>query len=105
MSASTALLQAALARWFSELTHEGLFATDANLCVIVWNRWMEIQTRRSAADVIGRPLFQLYPDLVSRGIDARYQDALREGRISTLSYGLHGYIIPVAPTHADLGLM
>ena len=78
MSASTALLQAALARWFSELTHEGLFATDANLCVIVWNRWMEIHTRRPAADVIGRPLFQLFPELVSRGIDARYQDALRE---------------------------
>ena len=105
MNASTALLHASLARWFSELTHEGLFATDADLRVIVWNRWMEIHTRRQAADVIGRPLFQLYPDLVSRGIDGRYQDALREGRISTLSHGLHGYIIPVAPTHADLGLM
>jgi signal transduction histidine kinase/ActR/RegA family two-component response regulator len=105
MNAPTAPVHAALARWFSELTHEGLFATDAELRVIVWNRWMEIHTRRQAADVAGRPLFQLYPDLVSRGLDARYHDALRDGRISTLSYGLHGYVIPVVPTNADLGLM
>ncbi|HUK33967.1 MAG TPA: histidine kinase dimerization/phospho-acceptor domain-containing protein, partial [Vicinamibacterales bacterium] len=104
MSAPAALVHAALARWFSELTHEGLFATDADLRVVVWNRWMEIHTRRMAAEVIGRPLFQLYPDLVSRGIDARYHDALRDGRVSTLSYSLHGYIIPVAPTGVDLGL-
>jgi signal transduction histidine kinase/ActR/RegA family two-component response regulator len=66
---------------------------------------MEIHTRRSAADVLGQSLLHLYPDLVSRGLDARYEDALRNGRISTLSHGLHGYILAVAPTHPDLGLL
>ena len=105
MSTSIESVQAALARWFSELSHEGLFATDAELRVIVWNRWMEIHTRRPSSTVIGQPLFQLYPDMVSRGIDARYVDALRDGRISTMSHALHGYIIPVASTGPDLGLM
>ena len=102
---STTHLQTALARWFSELTHEGLFATDDELRVIAWNRWMEIHTRRSAADAIGQSLLHLYPDLVNRGLDARYDDALRDGRVSTLSHGLHGYILALSPTHPDLGLL
>ena len=102
VSVDASRLPAALVRWFSELTHEGMFATDRELRVIVWNRWMEVHTERPAKSVIGQPLFELYPDLVARGVEQSYREALA-GRITVMSFGLHRYILPLPPTHADLG--
>lgn len=61
LSVDASRLPAALVRWFSELTHEGMFAADRELRIIVWNRWMEVHTERPAASVIGMPLLELYP--------------------------------------------
>src|SRR5262249_54308684 len=102
MEARDARLAAAIARWYTELTAVGLFATDAELRVSAWNRWMEIHTRVPAADAVGRPLFELFPDLPAREIDQHYRAAL-DGRVSALSHKLHGYIIRVKTTHAELG--
>jgi len=95
-------LPAALVRWFSELTYQGLFATDRDLRVIVWNRWMEIHSERTAAEVVGRPLTEVYPDLCTRGLEQYYRDAL-SGHISVISYGLHRYVLHLPPTNRDLG--
>jgi signal transduction histidine kinase/ActR/RegA family two-component response regulator len=103
VSVDASRLPAALVRWFSELTHEGMFATDRDLRVIVWNRWMEVHTERPAGSVIGKPLFELYPGLVARGVDQSYREALA-GQIAVMSFGLHRYILPLPPTHTDLGL-
>ncbi len=102
LSIDASRLPAALVRWFSELTHEGIFATDREFRVIVWNRWMEIHTDRPATSVIGVSIFDLYPDLVDRGVDRYYREALA-GRIAVMSFGLHKYVLPLAPTHPELG--
>jgi signal transduction histidine kinase/ActR/RegA family two-component response regulator len=95
-------LSTALVRWFSELTYQGLFATDRDLRVIVWNRWMEVHSGRSAAEAIGCRLTALYPDVTARGVDQYYNDALA-GRISMISYGLHKYVLTLPPTNRELG--
>jgi signal transduction histidine kinase/ActR/RegA family two-component response regulator len=95
-------LSTALVRWFSELTSHGMFATDGELKVVVWNRWMEGHTGRTCSDVLGRSLLELYPDLATRGIDQYYRDALA-GRISMISYGLHRHVLRFPPTNPDLG--
>src|SRR5580765_6883903 len=102
VSLDPARLSSALVRWFSELTYQGMFATDRDLRVIVWNRWMEVHTQRSAADVVGRSLLDLYPDLPARGVDQYYREALA-GRISLISYGLHRHLLRLPPTNRDLG--
>jgi signal transduction histidine kinase/CheY-like chemotaxis protein len=101
-SLDAARLSGALVRWFSELTYQGMFATDRDLNVIVWNRWMEVHSERAASEVIGRPLIELYPDLGVRGLDQYYRDAL-SGRISMISYGLHRHVLRLPPTNRDLG--
>jgi signal transduction histidine kinase/ActR/RegA family two-component response regulator len=93
----------ALGRWFADLTHQGIFATDGDLRVSTWNRWMEIHSGHSAAEASGRSLLELVPDLVDREIDEYYKSALA-GQISVVSFGLHRYIVPLRPTHPDLGL-
>ena len=102
-SLDPARLSNALVRWFAELTYQGMFATDRDLRVIVWNRWMEVHSGRSAEETVGRLLTELYPDVTVRGVDQYYRDALA-GRISMISYGLHKYVLSLPATNRDLGL-
>jgi signal transduction histidine kinase len=102
-AADPSRVPAALARWFLEQTDQGLFATDCELRVTLWNRWMEIHTTWAPPAVIGRPLFELFPDLAVRGLDQHFRDALA-GRVSVISYGLHQHLLRFPPTNADLGL-
>lgn len=101
LSLDLSRVQAALSRWFTSETRQGLFATDSQLRVIVWNRWMEIHSGHAASAVVGRALFDIYPDGLSRGVNEYYENALA-GRVTVLSHGLHRYLVPMPPTNADL---
>ena len=94
------LLHAAMLRWLDELSGQGVFATDGDLVVRSWNRWLERHTGRMASSVIGTPLFDLYPDLPTRGIDRHYRSALA-GEVSVLSHRLHGYLLRLPSTRKD----
>jgi signal transduction histidine kinase/ActR/RegA family two-component response regulator len=95
-------LHASVVRWVSEDTHQGFFVTDAQLRVVLWNRWMEIHSCRTASDVVGRSLLELFPDVAERGIKEYYQSAL-EGRVTILSHVLHRFVVALPPTNVDLG--
>jgi signal transduction histidine kinase/CheY-like chemotaxis protein len=97
-----AKLNASVVRWMTEDTHQGCFVTDVQLRLVLWNRWMELHSGRSAAEVLGRSLYDVYPDVGEREIKEYYQSAL-EGRVTILSHALHRYIIALRPTNADLG--
>ena len=113
-----AIINAAVLRWFQELSDQGVVITDDHLCVVAWNRWLEERTGRSAPTVVGRLLTELYPDLGERGLDQLYVDALR-GEARIVSHRLHGYLLPmpadaggflpqsarVAPLSADAGIV
>jgi signal transduction histidine kinase/CheY-like chemotaxis protein len=74
----------------------GLLATDVNLVVTRWNRWLEQRSGLAAADVVGRPLFEVFPDLVSRRMERYYHQAV-SGQTVLLSQRLHKYVIPLPP--------
>jgi signal transduction histidine kinase/ActR/RegA family two-component response regulator len=97
-----ARLNASIVRWVTEDTHQGCFVTDVQLRVVRWNRWMEIHSGRSAAEVLGRSLLEVYPDVGEREIKEYYQSAL-EGRVTILSHALHRYVIALPATNPDLG--
>jgi len=88
------LLNAAVQDWMQHLAPQGIFLTDKFLNVVAWNGWLEERSGRRAKDVLGRNLFDLYPDLIERGLDANYRDAL-EGQVRILSQRLHGYLLPM----------
>ncbi len=101
-SSEFAGLHASVVRCVTEDTHQGCFVTDVQLRVVLWNRWMEIHSGRIAADVLGRSLLELYPDVAERGIKEYYQSAL-EGRVTILSHALHRFVVELPPTNLDLG--
>jgi len=97
-----ARLNASVVHWVAEDTHQGCFVTDVQLRVVLWNRWMELHSGRSASEVLGRSLLEIYPDVGDREIKEYYQSAL-EGRVTILSHALHRYVIALPPTNSDLG--
>ena len=84
---------AAMLRWFEDHAAQGLFTTDRNLIIRTWNRWLAVATAVPRETVIGRPLFEVVPSLVERGLDAHYRDALA-GEAKILSHKLHRYFVP-----------
>jgi PAS domain S-box-containing protein len=93
------MLNEAALRWMNDLSAQGILMTDADLIVRGWNHWLETRSGRSAADMIGRSLLEVYPDLVERGLDRYYRNALA-GQVEILSHRFHRYLLPLPP-HVD----
>ena len=85
-------LDHALLRWLNEIAAHGIFTTDAALRIEGWNRWLELHTGRAAADLIGRPLMDAFPELERRGFGPYYAEALR-GQVHVISQALHGHLL------------
>jgi len=88
------LLNAAVQDWMQHLAPQGIFLTDRFFNIVAWNGWLEERSGRRAKDVLGKNLFELYPDLIERGLDANYREAI-EGQVRILSQRLHGYLLPM----------
>jgi signal transduction histidine kinase len=83
-------------QWMNDLSTQGVFTTDTNLCIQTWNRWLEIHTGQAANMVIGQHLFDIVPSLIERNLDQWYRQALL-GQGMILAQRLHQYLIPMHP--------
>jgi signal transduction histidine kinase/CheY-like chemotaxis protein len=96
-------LGAAASKWFEQLDDRGVFITDDLLVVRRWNPWLAAQTGLRSSDMVGRPLFELFPDLVERGLAASYHDALA-GEVRVLSQRFHKYLLPITRSFHGAGI-
>lgn len=101
-SSKETLLNAAVLHWMHDLAAQGIVTTDNELKVVEWNHWMEEHTGRRVADVIGRSLLDLFPELTERRLDRHYKWAL-EGQVRVLSQALHGYLIGMSAVSGEHG--
>jgi PAS domain S-box-containing protein len=90
-------LDAAMLRWMSEFSAQGLLVTDENLNIRSCNKWFEKQSEKREKDIIGCNLLEIFPDLKTRGFDRYYRDALH-GQSRILSHRLHKYLLPMTPS-------
>lgn len=93
-------MNAAVLRWMHDLAAQGILTTDDQLRIVSWNLWLEERTNKRAADVIGRSLLELFPNLIERRLDRHYKWAL-EGQTRVLSHALHRYLIEI-PAEAEI---
>lgn len=77
-----------------ESTDIGIFTTDSGLNIQTWNRWLDITSQLKESEAIGRNLFEVFPDLISRKLDIYYHQAL-QGQSVTLPERLHKYLIQI----------
>ena len=72
----------------------GILTTDVELRINGWNRWLETHSGLSSAQMLGRFLFEAFPDITSRRLDRYYHEALA-GHPAFLAQDLHGYLLPL----------
>jgi PAS domain S-box-containing protein len=99
-SGPTNNLEAATIEWIDRFAPYGVVATDRQLRVRSWNRWMKTHSGHDAAQVIGRQITEIFPDLVTRRFEGHFQRALN-GEVSVLSTALHGHLFPLTPVGRD----
>lgn len=87
--------------WIQENVPFGIFTTDTQLTISSWNRWLVTHSGLPAIQVIGRNLFEAFPDLVTRHLDDRFLRAI-SGETSILSTALHKYLLPFTTDGSDL---
>jgi PAS domain S-box-containing protein len=92
---------AATLRWLDDHAAHGVITTDGDLIVRAWNKWLAAATDRPAQEAIGRPLFEVIPSLVERGLDACYREAL-SGQSTLLSHTLHKHLVPCPRDNGEL---
>lgn len=93
---SNSTLSAAFQRWMHEFAANGFLLTDENLKIGFCNSWLAKQIGAAESDLLGRELFEVFPDLQKRGFDRYYTEALN-GQSRILSHRLHKYLLPMPP--------
>ena len=76
----------------------GLFTTDTELNIQIWDSVLERMTGISAEAAAGQKLLELIPDVGNRSsVLARFKQALNHGTVEVLSPGFHRFLIPCKP--------
>ncbi|HET6974054.1 MAG TPA: HEAT repeat domain-containing protein [Pyrinomonadaceae bacterium] len=81
------------------MTQIGVFTTDTDLVIRVWDATLAGLTGISEESATGRDLTALLPDLEKRGLLKRFQRSLQEGVVEVLATAFHHYLIPCAPVN------
>lgn len=79
----------------------GLVMLDKEFCVTGWNRWMELHTGITEQQIIGRPLFDFYPDLVSGSFSRIVRGVFAFGNYASYSQKLHKYLFEIKNPHGS----
>src|SRR4051794_19118013 len=93
---------APIIEWLSAHNPQGIVVTDTDFIIRGWNSWFEQHTGRQADTVIGKPLFEVFPELVSRGLDHLYREALA-GKAAVLAQRFHHYLVKL-PARQEFGI-
>ena len=67
----------------------GLIVLDEQTHVVGWNSWMARASGRPAADVVGKTLYEVFPDLNSPRLSTAIDDAFAVGSSSVLTHTLN----------------
>ena len=52
----------------------GIFAVDAEMRVVLWNRFMAIHSGRRSEDIIGKNLFESFPELPEKWLNKKIRN-------------------------------
>jgi PAS domain S-box-containing protein len=94
-------LHSAMLRFVHEMAVAGVYTTDTTLVIRSWNAWLEKATGRSEESVVGHSLFEVFPEIIGRGLDRYYTAALR-GEVSILAHRFHGHLVRIAGPMGDM---
>ncbi|NOY70299.1 MAG: GGDEF domain-containing protein [Deltaproteobacteria bacterium] len=77
-----------------EMLNVGIVIFDAELKVVMWNRWMSTHSGIDPETIIGQPLFSFFPDLDFPRFRRNIKAVFAFGSFSFFSQKLHGFLFP-----------
>jgi diguanylate cyclase (GGDEF)-like protein len=75
----------------------GVLMLDREFRIVVWNGFMETHTGRAASEVLGRDLFDCFPDLPRTWLKKRIEGVFLIGSYSFTSWHERPYLIRMSP--------
>lgn len=82
----------------------GLVVLDHEFTVTSWNRWMELHSGFLAENVVGHPVYDLYPALCDGSFNRIVKSVLTFGNYASYSQKLHKYLFPMKNPHGSSAL-
>ena len=67
----------------------GLIVLDREGCIVSWNEWIAHASRRPAQDVLGKTLYDIFPDVSSTRLPHVIDDSFQAGSSSILTHTLN----------------
>ena len=78
----------------------GVVVLDDQRRVVLWNRWLADHAALTAAQVLGKDFFAMFPELCGKRMDSAVRQALRDNFPAVLSQPLHKAPLPLFVNHA-----
>src|SRR5689334_20526015 len=75
----------------------GVFTTNRELIIQVWDATLERLTGIRTEAAVGRPLVAIVPEVETRGLTRYFNNVLEDGFIEVLAPAFHRYLIPCPP--------
>ena len=92
----------------SPLLHEmgdvlevGTLVINPDFTIRGWNHWLEVASGLSAAEAVGRSLFEVFPEIEGGQREQAFRRALAGGTV-VLAHRLHRYLLPL-PLRSNAG--
>jgi diguanylate cyclase (GGDEF)-like protein len=89
---STELNDADLLHFAANRIEVGILAVDRKMRVVVWNRFLEAHSGRSASEVVGRLLFDAFPELPRRWLERKIESVAVLKNFSFTSWRQRPYL-------------
>jgi diguanylate cyclase (GGDEF)-like protein len=70
----------------------GIFAVDRSLQVLLWNRFMRFHSAKNAEDVLGKNLFESFPDLPRKWLEKKFESVFVLKNFSFTSWEHRPYL-------------
>jgi len=74
---------------------DGIFILDANHNVKLWNLWLEVNTKVSASEIIGKKLEDFFPEVLNKSIKRKIKTALSLKSPVFMSSSIDKYLIKI----------
>jgi len=84
-----------------ETINLGLVILDRELKVTGWNRWMELHSGITSAEVMGRTIGEVFPPLTEGSSIRSIKSVFAFGNYASYSQKLHKYLFPMKNPHGS----
>ena len=73
----------------------GIIVLDREYRILKWNYWMEKHSGLRESDIVGRNIFDIYPDIRERNKERYIRECILKTRPFMLSPLIHHYLVPL----------